>query len=130
MSSVDVADATVFIVGGDSGIGLSVAHHFVRVGTQRIGLIGRNAEKVEAAARKLFESASGIWALSAVGDLSSPTDAHRLVAELTASLGDADILVNCLRDADAVSDAVAESMRRQGSGIVINVADVAEGPSC
>ncbi|WP_043779346.1 SDR family NAD(P)-dependent oxidoreductase [Rhodococcus sp. JVH1] len=124
-----VHDSTIFIVGGDQGFGLLIAHRLVELGAQRIGLIGRDVEQGEIAAKMLFESASGIWALSGAGDLSSNEDACRVVAELAASLGDADILVNCLPGDTAVTDVVLQSMRVLGHGTVVNVGGTAESDS-
>ncbi|QTJ67280.1 SDR family oxidoreductase [Rhodococcus sp. ZPP] len=128
MSSIDVADATVFIVGGDSGIGLLIAQHFVRAGTQRIGLIAHDAKQGDAAARTLFTSASGIWALSASGDPASESDADRLLSELSASLGDPDIFINCFSDAGAIRKSVLCAMREHGSGTVVDVGTRIEPP--
>jgi NAD(P)-dependent dehydrogenase (short-subunit alcohol dehydrogenase family) len=124
-----VHDATIFIVGGDHGAGLLIARRLVELGAQRIGLIGRDVEQGEIAAKMLFESASGIWALSGAGDLSSNEDACRVVAELAASLGDADILVNCLPGDNAVSDVVLQSMRALGHGTVVTVGGTSESDS-
>ena len=113
---------TVFIIGGDSGIGLLIARHFVRAGAQRIGLIGRDPDAGVAAAKSVFELASGIWSLSAAGDLSSDSEASRMISELSGSLGDADILVDCLGpDGTIVSDLVLQGMREFDSGVIIDV---------
>jgi len=124
-----VHDSTIFIVGGDQGLGLLIAHRLVELGAQRIGLIGRDVEQGEIAAKRLFESASGIWALSGAGDLSSNEDACLVVAELAASLGDADILVNCLPGDTAVTDVVLKSMRALGHGTVVNVGGTCDSDS-
>lgn len=142
----DPADSTIYIVGGDSRVGLLIAHHFVRAGAQRIGLIGRDADLGDAAAKSIFGLASGVWALSATGDVRDPAEAARILAELTGSLGDADILVNCMPDVlncqsvqyastdDCsallhhralgpinMSRAVLQAMRAQHSGTIVNV---------
>ena len=92
----DPVDSTIFIVGGDSRAGLLIAHHFVRAGAQRIGLVGSDAELGAAAAKSIFALASGVWALSATGDVRDSAESARILAELSGSLGDADILVNYL----------------------------------
>jgi NAD(P)-dependent dehydrogenase (short-subunit alcohol dehydrogenase family) len=124
-----VHDSTIFIVGGDQGLGLLIAHRLVELGAQRIGLIGRDVEQGEIAAKMLFESASGIWALSGAGDPSSNDDACRVVTELAASLGDADILINCLPGDNAVTDVVLKSMHALGNGTVVNVGGTLESDS-
>ncbi|MDV7241622.1 MULTISPECIES: SDR family NAD(P)-dependent oxidoreductase [Rhodococcus] len=122
-------DSTIFIVGGDRGLGLLVARRLVELGAQRIGLIGRDVEQGEIAAKGLFESASGIWALSGAGNLSSNEDACRVVTELVASLGDADILIDCLPGDNAVTDVVLQSMHALGNGTVVNVGGTLESDS-
>ncbi|QDQ90262.1 SDR family oxidoreductase [Rhodococcus sp. WB9] len=124
-----VHDSTIFVVGGDHGLGLLIAHRLVKLGAQRIGLIGCDVKQGEIAARGLFESASGIWALSGAGNLSSNDDAGRVVAELAASLGDADILINCLPGDNAVTDVVLKSMRALGHGTVVHVGGTCESDS-
>lgn len=120
-----VPDATIFIAGGDHGIGLLVAHHLVRAGAQRIGIVGSDPERSQSAAQSVFELASGIWALSAAGDVTDPTEADRVTSELAASIGDADILVNCLSDNAPgqvnMSRAVLPNMLAQGSGTIVTV---------
>ncbi|QII07828.1 SDR family oxidoreductase [Rhodococcoides fascians A25f] len=122
MTTIDVSDSTVVIIGGDSGIGLLIARHLVRAGTQRIGLISRDADAGSAAAKSVFELASGIWSLSAAGDLSSESEASRMLSELSGSLGDPDIVVNCLRaDGGVVSDLVLQTMQKYSSGVFIDL---------
>ncbi|WMN01732.1 SDR family oxidoreductase [Rhodococcus erythropolis] len=148
----DPVDSTIFIVGGDSGVGLLIAHHFVRAGAQRIGLVGSDAELGDAAAKSIFGLASGVWALSATGDVRDPAESARILTELSGSLGDADILVNCLpglptcrsfpgASADNrsallrhrtlgpinMSHAVLQGMRAQNSGTIVNVIEEASG---
>lgn len=111
-----MTDSTVFIVGGDTTLGLLVALHFVRAGTQRIGVIGSDAARAQAAAHEVFAAASGIWAVPAAGDLSSVSEAHRMVSELAAALGEPDIVVSCQPDAEVVSDLVRQSMHDRDDG--------------
>ena len=90
----DLADATVYIVGGTSGVGIQVARHFVRAGTQRIGLVGRNLERGRQASEHIFSLASGLWAPFVAGDVNDPDEAERVTDELRDSIGPADILIN------------------------------------
>ncbi|MGV9710962.1 SDR family NAD(P)-dependent oxidoreductase [Gordonia sp. NPDC003424] len=119
MTQPHLEDSTVVVVGGDTELGRLVALHFVRAGCQRIGIVGVDPDAAEATAQAVFGAASGIWAIPACGDLSSTTDAERVVAELAASLGDADIVVTCLSNTEVVSDVVRQSMTASGGGITI-----------
>jgi NAD(P)-dependent dehydrogenase (short-subunit alcohol dehydrogenase family) len=151
----DLAEATVYIAGGTSGLGLQMARHFVRAGTQRIGLVGRNADRGERAAEHIRSLASGVWAVFAAGDVNEPAEAERVTRELTASLGPADILINSTTSAFApqlfhetppgqipeillqqalgpinMCRAVISDMRAQHSGVIVNMAsDAAKQPT-
>lgn len=148
-------DCTVVISGGTSGVGLEAARHFVRAGVQRIGLIGRNEERGEAAAAEIRGLASGIWCLFVSADLTEPAEAQRATEELSASLGATDILVNSvaasysprlLHDTDPLlipdivmgqllpplnmSRAALPAMREQHGGVIINISsDAAKVPT-
>ena len=61
-----VKGRTLFITGGNSGIGLATAFYFARRGTD-IAIVGRNAEK-NAQAQKQIEN-EGVRCLSFVGDV-------------------------------------------------------------
>jgi NAD(P)-dependent dehydrogenase (short-subunit alcohol dehydrogenase family) len=148
-------DCTVVIAGGTSGIGLETARHFVRAGVQRIGLVGRNVERGEAAAAEIRALASGVWCLFVSADLEDPAEAARAVEQLTASLGDVDILVNSvaasyspqlLHDLDPIeipsilaqqalppinmTRAVLPMMRERHGGVITNIAsDAAKVPT-
>ncbi len=148
-------DCTVVVAGGTSGIGLETARHFVRAGVQRIGLIGRNAERGEAAAAEIRGLASGIWCLFVAADLGDPADAARAFEELSTSLGDVDVLVNSIAAAYSpqllheldpadvprilvqqalppmnATRAVLPSMRDRHGGVIVNVAsDAAKVPT-
>lgn len=150
-----LAESTVYIVGGTSGIGLEVARHFVRLGTQRIGLVGRNVERGEKAAQHIRSLASGVWCLFAAGDANDPADAARVVAELSGSLGEPDVLVNSTTSSFSpqlfhnippedvpntllhqaagplnMCRAVLPGMRERRGGVIINVAsDAAKHPT-
>lgn len=113
-----LADWTVFVVDGDQGVGLKIAHQLVQIGVQRIGLISRDAERGAAAATEIFRSASGIWALSATGDPMSTDDARRMVSELSASLGAPDVLVEHSPARTAVRAVVHQSMRSLAHGVI------------
>ncbi len=119
MTAIHLEDSTVVVVGGDTELGRLVALGFVRAGSQRIGIAGSDLDKAGETAQAVFSAASGIWAVPAAGDLASASDAERMVAELAASLGDADIVVAATPQAEMVSDVVRQSMTDRGEGVVI-----------
>ncbi|GAB90656.1 SDR family NAD(P)-dependent oxidoreductase [Gordonia rhizosphera] len=122
MKPIGLEDSTVFVVAGDTAIGRLVALHFVRAGSQRIGILGSDATRAEAAAQAVFAAASGMWAVAAAGDLSSHSDAQRMVAELSAALGDADVVVNCQPDSnEVVGDVVRRAMVDRGDAVLVAV---------
>ena len=149
------AESTVYIVGGTGGVGLEVARHFVGAGTQRIGLVGRNIERGEKAAAHIRSLASGVWCLFAAGDVNDPAEAARVTAELSASVGAADILINSTtssftprlfhetppQDVPSIlvqqalgpinmCRAVLPGMRAQHGGVIVNLAsDAAKHPT-
>jgi NAD(P)-dependent dehydrogenase (short-subunit alcohol dehydrogenase family) len=151
----DPADSTIYIVGGTSGVGLEVARRFVRDGAQRIGLVGRDVERGEKAAAHIRSLAPGVWAFFVAGDVNDPAEAERVTAELRASLGAADILVNSMaspytprlfhdippQDVPAVllqqalgpmnmCRAVLPDMRSRRGGAIVNIAsDAAKYPT-
>ncbi|SNT11676.1 hypothetical protein SAMN05421642_109186 [Rhodococcoides kyotonense] len=114
-------NSTVFVVDDHLGVGLEIAHELVRVGVQRIGFVSRDAGAGDAAATEIFRSASGVWALSASGDPDSPAEARRMVAELSASLGEPDVLVEVSDAPTAVRAELLQAMRSIGQGIVVDV---------
>lgn len=150
-----LTDATVCITGGTSGVGLQVARQLVAAGTQRIALIGRNAERGEHAAEEIRGLAPGVWAMFIAGDANDPAEAGRVAGEVTTSLGDIDILINStaasytprlLHDIDPadvpsilmqqalgplnMSRAVLPGMRARRGGVIVNVAsDAAKYPT-
>lgn len=82
---------TVIISGGGSGIGKQVAKQFVAQGANVV-INGRNAEKLDAAAREIDPTGSKVRAQT--GDISKTATAKALVAAATDAFGGVDILVN------------------------------------
>lgn len=82
---------TVIISGGGSGIGKQVAKQFVAQGANVV-INGRNAEKLDAAAREIDPTGSKVRAQA--GDISKTATAKALVAAATDAFGGVDILVN------------------------------------
>ncbi|MGW0035129.1 hypothetical protein [Gordonia sp. NPDC003376] len=123
-----LTDSTVFVVGGDTAVGRLVALHLVRAGSQRIGIIGSDAAETENTARAVFGAASGMWSVAASGEMSAPAEAQRMVAELSAALGDPDIVVSCSGGPELVSDIAGHTMVELGAGTVIRLDSAASRP--
>lgn len=123
MTGSDLDDVTVFLVGDDPTLLQEIALGFVRAGTQRIGIACPDESSASAAATAAFRAASGIWAVPASGDLVSAPDAERIVAELTASLGDPDIIVLGTADLEHMTRSLGESTREHP--VVIRIDDEA-----
>jgi len=156
-----MADQTHFeqsravIVGGTSGVGLATAIQLAAAGSRRIALVGRNAERGEAARQAVLAQAQAadIHFLSAdVGDVGA---AQRVVAEVKDRFGGIDILVNSTSTAYVpelffrlapeslaspitelvmapvnMARAVIPIMREQHYGVIINIAsDAAKVPT-
>ena len=79
-------DQVAIITGGGSGIGLATAAEMVRLGA-RVAICGRNAEKLEAAAKQL-----GVLAVPC--DIREPAQVEAFVKQVVATYGRLDILVN------------------------------------
>lgn len=119
MSTDDLADSGVVVI-DDGDLGRMVALHFVRAGSQRIGIITSDETRGQELAQEVFNAASGIWAISAAGDLTSPSDARRMVAELSGAIGDADVVVDLPGGTEA-GRIVREEMLTRGEGVVVEV---------
>jgi 2-hydroxycyclohexanecarboxyl-CoA dehydrogenase len=138
---MELADQSVLIPGGASGIGLACARAFVDAGAT-VCIVGRNAERGAAAAAELGPRASFIAA-----DCSDPSQVERMVADAAARMGRIDTLIctlggnrlpqllfrQSLDDIRAslnqdlapflyVGRAVLPVMMGQNSGAVINIA--------
>lgn len=79
------------VIGGSSGIGLSIAEGFAREGA-RLGIIGRRQEKLDAALTTLRSHNSNAIALAA--DMRGAKACAEAIDKITADLGGLDILVN------------------------------------
>ena len=97
-------DATAYITGGSSGIGLAIAHELRRHGASLV-LIARNRQRLDEAQRRLL-SATAPASRSAPGSrqpvvdivVADVTDSRQLqqtLSEAVAQIGPPDILVNC-----------------------------------
>ncbi|MET4165752.1 MULTISPECIES: hypothetical protein [Gordonia] len=119
MTTPDLGDSGVFVV-DDGDLGRIVALHFVRAGSQRIGILTTDETRGQELAQEVFGAASGIWAISAAGDLTSPRDARRMVAELSGAIGEADVVVDLPGGTEA-GHIVREEMLTRGEGVVVEV---------
>jgi citronellol/citronellal dehydrogenase len=81
-------DQVAIVTGGGSGIGLATAQEMVRLGAH-VAICGRNAEKLEAAARQL-----GGGVLAAPCDIRKADDVTAFVKQVVERFGRVDILVN------------------------------------
>ncbi|WP_411576548.1 SDR family NAD(P)-dependent oxidoreductase [Streptomyces mutabilis] len=95
MSGV-LQDKVAVITGGTSGIGLAVAHRFVREGA-RIFVTGRDADRLRAAVQELGPAATGVRS-----DVSVLADLDALYARVREEAGRIDVLV---ANAGIVADA-------------------------
>ncbi|MDG9688599.1 SDR family oxidoreductase [Streptomyces sp. ZSW22] len=89
-------DKVAVITGGTSGIGLAVAHRFVREGA-RIFVTGRDADRLRAAVQELGPAATGVRS-----DVSVLADLDALYARVREEAGRIDVLV---ANAGIVADA-------------------------
>ncbi|MDN3254116.1 SDR family oxidoreductase [Streptomyces sp. MA25(2023)] len=89
-------DKVAVITGGTSGIGLAVAHRFVREGA-RIFVTGRDADRLRAAVQELGPAATGVRS-----DVSVLADLDALYAGVREEAGRIDVLV---ANAGIVADA-------------------------
>ncbi|HEY3083038.1 MAG TPA: SDR family NAD(P)-dependent oxidoreductase [Chloroflexota bacterium] len=86
-----LSDKVGLVTGGSRGAGLAIARALAGQG-MAVGVMARGAEPVAAAVGQI--EASGGRALGLVGDVSSPADVERGVADLVARFGRLDLVVN------------------------------------
>ncbi|MCX2932360.1 SDR family NAD(P)-dependent oxidoreductase [Mycobacterium sp. CVI_P3] len=141
----DLTGCGALIVGGTAGIGLATARALANAGVPRVVIVGRNAERGEAAAAQLRELGTDGQFLP--GDATDPSAALTVAAEADRVLGGIDILM-CTTAADVrpelfkdipitdlrriltelatpsmhMASAVLPGMRARRSGIIVNVA--------
>lgn len=142
-----LAGRVALITGGSSGIGLAVGHRLAADGAF-VALVG-SSDQVKAASAANEVISAGGSAAPFVADVRAQEEIERLVVEVTATMGDIDILVNAagvwfptpLMDLDdtQINDmiainltapirtvaAVAPSMMARRSGHIVNIASIA-----
>lgn len=82
----------VLVTGGYGGIGETICEHLGSLGAA-VAVAGRSADKAADLADRL--RATGVTAVSARADITSPEDVGRLFDEVAAGLSGVDTLVNC-----------------------------------
>ena len=86
----------VLIAGGTSGVGLASAVQFAKAGVPHITLIGRNAERGEAARAKVQAAAPKAKVTFISADLNKLDAAERAVTQAHKSMGRIDTLLTCV----------------------------------
>src|SRR6202789_3083197 len=141
----DLDVSTALIVGGTAGIGLASARALAAAGVARIGIVGRNAERGDLAAKSIAEL--GAAAYFVAGDATDPGAATAIAAEADQILSGIDILM-CSTAADVrpelfvdiptadighiltelalpsmhMASAVLPGMRSRRGGVIVNMA--------
>ena len=138
----DLTGKIALVTGGNSGIGLAIAHGLARAGAG-VAIAGRNADKNAAALREL--ETYGVKTTALQVDVRNPAACQSLVAETVDRFGQLDILVNNagtnirkapelysleewrelldtnLTSAFITSQAVYPQMKRAGGGKILNL---------
>jgi uncharacterized oxidoreductase len=83
---MNITDNTILITGGGSGIGLEIAKALSPA--NKIIIVGRNKEKLEAAAKDL----ENVFTIQA--DITNESDVNRLYEEVKTTFGGLNILIN------------------------------------
>jgi 2-dehydro-3-deoxy-D-gluconate 5-dehydrogenase len=91
MSLFDLSGRVAIVTGGNGGIGLGMARGIASLGA-RIVIVGRNADKAEAALETLRDM--GAEAVFIAADVTKKADCQTLVASTLERFGRVDILVN------------------------------------
>lgn len=81
------AGKTVLVTGGNSGIGLATAKHFVAEGAT-VFVTGRRQEQLDRAVAGMGEAATGVQ-----GDITSQADLDRLFALIELQAGHLDVVI-------------------------------------
>lgn len=139
-----MANQTVIITGGATGLGYAISENFLHTGAN-VTLNGRTLSKLETAAQKLQQS-DRIHLVA--GDITDPAFVPKLVDETVSRFGRVDVLINnagifavkpfldygndeldqylgYVRGTFALTQAVVNQMRQQGNGgAIINIGTI------
>ena len=85
---------TCLITGASDGIGYVAAWELARMGGARVALVGRNAEKTDAAVNRIVAETGNRQVERLLADLSSQAEVRRLAAEALERLPRLDVLLN------------------------------------
>jgi len=141
----ELTGKTALITGGSSGIGLATAHGLLAAGAA-VAIAGRNAAKLQAAARQLN---GGDRLVTFSCDVTDKAQVRAVVDATTARLGRIDILINnaglnvknrAAKDLDPetwdrlirsnldgtfyVTHAVLPQMRERRDGLIVNISSI------
>lgn len=95
MKVVPIAEASVVITGGTSGIGLETAMQFARAGAPRIALLGRNGERGAIAECAVSGAAPSAQVRFISVDITRLEEVGACVSTILGEFGGIDVLVNC-----------------------------------
>ena len=150
-----LADCSIVITGGTSGVGLASARQFVAAGARRLALVGRNAERGAAACAEIRALCADAQVEFIAADANQPAQAEKAINEAKAKLGSIDVLINStigiytpeplaripLADIEPtilatvmapmlMSRLAIAHMRERGGGVILNMAsDAAKVPT-
>lgn len=86
--------ASALITGGTSGVGLETACQLAEAGVPRIAIVGRNAERGQAAREAVLSRQPGVHVEFLQGDCNEADQANAVCEAARAAFGSVDILVN------------------------------------
>jgi len=94
MAAKPIGEASALIFGGTAGIGLASAEALLRDGLPRLVVVGRNAERGEAARRRLSAACPEATVGFMACDATRPDEVAATVERAAATMGSIDILVS------------------------------------